>query len=208
MNRLPNAIEPDELLGDDPEVEAAPPPDDADLKTVAQLAERHIELEAQIAALQAELAVKQSALEAIRNSDLPLAMTSLGLELFRLTGGGVIELKEIIAASITKENQPKAFPWLEKNGHGDLIKHVITIQFGKGEDAWAKKFLQDLAKRKRPLKFDRKDTVHPQTLGAFVREQIRAAKAEGLDPRDQLPYDLLGVFQQKYAEVSLPKAKQ
>ena len=88
---------------------------------------------------------------------------------------------------------------------GGLIKRTIIVYFGKDEDRWAKKFMADLAKRKRPLDVERKETVHSGSLTAAVKEQIAKALEEGKDPRAELPFDLLGVYQAEVAELVAPK---
>lgn len=104
--------------------------------------------------------------------------------------------------------QEAAFAALEKAGQGDLIKHTLTIKFGKGEEKWAAKFMRDLAQRKKPLRVERKDAVAPQTLGAFVREQAAAAKEQGVPLKDYLGeamFGLLGIYERRWTEVDLPK---
>lgn len=204
------AGEDEELIDDDVDdgVEAAETPSDEELKEVRRLAQQYADLEDEIAELGRQLAAKQLALKGIREGSLPLALTTIGMKRFELIGGGEVELKTMVAASITEARKPEAHAWLEKNGHGGMIKHEIKIMFGKDEDAWAKKFLADLAKRKKPLRFERKDAVNPQTLGAFVRKTIADATARGLSPEKVLPLDLLGVFQMRYAEVVRPKREE
>lgn len=201
MNDLRNALLEEEQL----DVEPAPIPEDKDLKKIALLASWYLELEKEITKIEATLAAKQAQLKAIREGSLPLALTEVGMTKFTLTGGSQITLKTGYVASITEANRQAAHEWLEAHGHGSIIKHEIKIVFGKGEEAWARKFLRDLSNRKRPLRFDRKDAVHPQTLGAFVRETIAAAKAEGQSPEAVIPFPLLGVFELRYAEVEQPK---
>lgn len=200
MNDLRNALLEDEQL----DVEPAPIPQDAALKNIAHLARRYTDLEGEIAHLEATLKTKKDEWRALREGALPLALTEVGMTKFTMTGGANVTLKTGYVASITEANRAAAHEWLEDHGHGSIIKHEIKIVFGKGEEAWARKFLRDLAKRKRPLRFDRKDTVHPQTLGAFVRETIAAAKAEGQSPEAVIPFPLLGVFELRYAEVEQP----
>lgn len=192
------------MLEEDDVVEAAPAPDDKDLAQVKDLAHRYLALEQECTQIEEQLKRKQLELRQIRESDLPLAMTTIGMTAFSLVGGGLVRVKEAIHAGISQANQPQAFSWLEKNGHGAIIKHEIKILFGKGEDAWAKKFLRDCAARKKLLRTERKDAVHPGTLTAFVKEQIAAAKAEGKSPENVIPYDILGVFTLRYAEVIFP----
>jgi len=97
--------------------------------------------------------------------------------------------------------------WVRGNGHGALIKNTITIEFGKGQEGQARKFIETLQKRKNPVKFSQREAIHYQTYGAFIREQVKAARERGVDPHDVLPYELLGVFELKVADVKLPGAK-
>lgn len=194
------------LPTDDPDVEAAPVPTDDLLKNVAALAKRQLEVEAEIADLTALLAQKNLDLKAIREGSLPLAMTEVGMTEFKLTGGYEVVVKDGVFGSITKENTEAAHKWLEDHGHGDLIKHTITITFGKGEEAWAAKFMRDMAQRKKPLCHELKRAVNHNTLGAFVREQARLAKEENLPIDAKLDRQLLSVFELRYAEVNPPKA--
>lgn len=201
---LRNALLDDEQL----DIEPAPIPQDAALKNIAKLANDYAELERNILKLEEELQLKKAAFKALREGSLPLALTEVGMTKFTLTDGTNIALKTGYVASIAEANRQAAHEWLEKSGNGSIIKHVITIMFDKGEDAWAKKFLRDMAQRKKPLRYERKDSVHPQTLGKFVRESIANAKAEGLNPEAVIPFPLLGVFELRYAEVEQPAKPQ
>lgn len=207
-NKLRNAMEEDEMLMPDPEVEAAPVPDAADLKQVADVARRYVELEADIASLEEQLSTKKAALKAVREAELPLAMTTVGLESFQLVGGGKIELKKMIAASITEVNKEAAHSALERAGYGSIIKHEIKIMFGRGEEAWAAKFMRDLAKRKRPIPHTRRDFIEYQTLQKQAREMVEAAREQNLEPAEAIPNDLhrlLGIYELRYADLKLPK---
>lgn len=198
---LRNALLDDEQL----DIEPAPIPQDAALKNIARLAQDYAHLEREIADLEDQLKAAKDAWRSLREGSLPLALTEVGMTKFTLTGGSQITLKTGYVASITEANRAAAHEWLEQNGHGSIIKHEIKIVFGKGEEAWAKKFMRDMAQRKKPLKYERKDAVHPQTLGAFVRETIAAAKADGQSPEAVIPFPLLGIFELRYAEVEQPK---
>ena len=64
--------------------------------------------------------------------------------------------------------------WLRDNGHGDLVKHVVSVAFGAGEDDVAQETKEllsaHLAKNTSGLAVDDKETVHNQTLNAFLRK--------------------------------------
>ena len=58
--------------------------------------------------------------------------------------GDAVSFKEFYKGSITKDNEAEAFKWLEDNGHGDLIKNIVSIRFGKGENESAEKLISSL----------------------------------------------------------------
>lgn len=182
------------------DIEEAPAATGDQLKNITNLAKAQIVLLAEIAAMEDVLTAKKQALKANQETDLPEAMTAAGMKSFELTdktGAEIagVTIKEIVAASITKANLPRALPYMEKHAPG-LIKRVITVKFGKDDDAWAKKFMADMAKRKKKLDATVTETVNPQSLGAWVRE--KDAANEAVDEK------LLGVFRVRKAIVDLP----
>lgn len=187
-----NAKQPEEMM----DIEAAPEATDSQIKTVSKLSQTQIEILAEMDKVAKRLSELNDLLKTNQEVDLPEAMTAAGMQNFTMTNGASVEIKKIVAASITKANQDAAFTWLEDNKHGDLIKRSYTIEFGKEDLAWAKKFEADMLKRKKKLKYKRKESVAPQTLGAFVREMDKEQIA--------VPEKLLGVFRLRKAIVTLP----
>lgn len=166
------------------------------LARIAGLAQDQIKAEAEVARLEEELKAAQAKLKDISQFKLPELLAEVGMSEFKLKDGTKISVKEDVRASIPKSDSQPAFDWLESHGSGALIKREIKISFGKGEEAWAKKFMADLAKRKKPVKAENKMTVHPQTLQAFIREQ--------LEKGETVPLDIFGAFIQKFTKVVLP----
>lgn len=166
------------------------------LRILATLAEEQQRLERKVADSETALKAAKAELATVAEERLPEIMEDLGLQTFRTRSGLLITLKENLHASISKENEPAAFAWLDQNGFAKLIKRQFIVQFGKGEEKWAKKFANDLSKRKRQLEVDQKKGVHPQTLKAFCKEQL----TEGKD----LPVDLFGIHRQQYTKVEIP----
>lgn len=211
-----NAANPEEhLIGDDAvDVEAAPVPGDDQLQKVAALARRQIECLREVIRLTEELDTANEALRLNRETDLPTLMDQLGLTDFGLAGGHRVEVLESVNASVPAKDPAMtaaAHAWLEANGYGSLIKRRIEIFFDREDEAWAKAFLAQCARRKRQLNLNVKRWVEPQTLSAFVREQLKAAREQNRDPEELAPAATLGIFKRKYAEVSgpaVPKLKK
>jgi len=119
---------------------------------------------------------------------------SLGLSTIITPVGHVIKIMEVIRGSIPKANEVAAFKWLEDNGNGKLIKRTFAIEFGKGDEKWADKFERDCGQRKRPLNIKRKKMVHPQSLQAFIRQQLLEGVA--------IPMQTFGVFRHRISKVT------
>ena len=64
----------------------------------------------------------------------------------------------------------KDFNWLRENGHGDLIKNQVSLEFGMRQDNEAKALVEEL--KQKGLAVQQKTSVHPSSLRGFVREQI------------------------------------
>lgn len=190
------------------DIEAAPAATDAEIALVRKHAEAALTAAQTMARLEAELTTAQTAFKQTIEHDLPTAMIAARLETWPLPGGARFDLTPIIGAGIPKDATEEAHKWLEDHGHADLIKHRIQILFGRGDESWVKKFLADCAKRKRPLDLARKDWVEPQTLGAFVREQIRNAAAEGRDAEEAIPSKIFGIYKATIAKFIPPKVKK
>ena len=164
-------------------VDASVIPKDTELSGVAAIAQKQLELEADVARTEDYLKQLKKDLEQVSTRDLPDALMELGLSGLPLADGTVITIKPFVSASISKNRQEEAHTWLNNNGHGDLIKNIISVNTGKDAEAadLAYKALADVG-----FAPDTKESVHSQTLKAFVREQVEAGTA--------LPLELFGVF--------------
>ena len=123
-------------------------PADAELATVAALAQRQVDLEDAIAACREELKALNESLRQISEVDLPAAMGRCDLTSFTLGSGCVVrdalryrarQLDDAPDKSARGDDEPKrplierlnALAWLDAEGHGDLIKNVIAISLGR-----------------------------------------------------------------------------
>ena len=97
--------------------------------------------------------------------------------------GVTIEVKPFVSASISKANREEAYQWLMDNGHGDIIKNLVSVDVGK--DSEQAKLALDVL-RNAGLEPSNDKKVHPQTLKAFVREQVEKGTP--------IPLELLGAY--------------
>jgi hypothetical protein len=119
---------------------------------------------------------------------------------FRMKDGREVVVEDIVSASIPKKNQPAAFQWCRDHDHGGIIKNEITIAFGKGEDDTAVQLLGKLA-QEGYHGVKQKETIHTQTLKAWVRELIEQGDRGEIPEADKLPEELFGVFRGRKAVI-------
>jgi hypothetical protein len=168
---------------------------DEKLKTIAEIAERQHRIEEEIARIEAALEMAKELQRLLSEERLPAAMLEVGLEEFKLSNGTKVTITKFYNGKIAPENEALAFNWLRENQHDSIIKREIKVPFGKGEDKAAEALKKKLEKLK--ISFTDKQGVHPQTLKAFIREQVESAKP--------LPMDLFGVYIGNRAKVTPAK---
>ena len=164
----------------------------SDLKKISTLAEQFTNLLSRIEKGEALLKDLKEQARLVSEEMIPAAMDEVGMEEFTLSSGDTISVENIVTATISEPNRATAFAWLRKHKHGSIIKREIKLNFGMGEDKQAKALLALLKKSKLRPTSD-KETVHPSTLKAFVKEQL----AEGKD----IPMDVFGVYEVRRASV-------
>jgi myo-inositol catabolism protein IolC len=157
--------------------------DISEVKDVSEASNRYLKIESEILSLENDIKIKKSELQQMNDSIVQL-MEQRGVKEIKLTSGEAISYKPFYKASITKDKEADCFEWLEKNNHGELIKNIVSVRFGKGDNDQATRLVEDLEQN--GLAPDQKRKVEPMTLNAFVGEQINA----GAD----LPLETFSVF--------------
>lgn len=165
------------------------------MAAIAELAERQVTIEAWIESVEEKLKTAKENLRKIAEVALPNAMAEIGMSEFKLTNGTKITIKNEVYASIPKENPGPAYSWLRDKGLDGIIKNEIICRFGKGEDEAAHKAAEALAEL--GYQPEQKQTIHPSTLKAFVKEQME----KGVD----IPLEAFGAHIVDKAKVLLPK---
>ena len=120
----------------------------------------------------------------ISQIEVPQMMEEMHITKLKLKDGESVEIKKIYGASITPDNQEKAFTWLRNNGLGDIIKNDVTVTFGRGEDNKAATYA--VLARGQGYEPVQKIGVHPQTLKAVVRERLESGQ--------EMPSDLFKTY--------------
>jgi hypothetical protein len=177
------------------EEDAAPVVTQDSMKQIMDLVSNQVALEKRIAKGVALLEDLGNQLKLITDKQLPDLFQQLGLKEFTLADGTKVLMDQQVYPNISEANKAAAHAWLRKNKFDSLIKSKCDISFGKGDDKKAAALIAFLTK-KGYTSYTLKESVHPQTLGAFVREQLAAGKA--------LP-DSIGINPVTRAKLKFPK---
>ncbi len=168
-------------------------PTDAVTKTISDLVEKQKYLADRVAALQVELNAAQEQFKQVSEKDLPEALLSAGVESITTKTGVKVTIKSNIYASISEANKERALSWLEEHGFGDVIKNQISLDFGRGEGDRFNDAAQALVEAGFTNEVNVKESVHPATLKALVKEQLE----KGVE----IPLELFGVYKQRVAVI-------
>lgn len=164
-------------------------PTKADLSVVANLATLALAAKAEIEAAEEDLARMKARYRGLIENDIPDAMQTVGFKSIKLEDGRSITVKDDVKASLPKSRAEEACEWLIEHGHGGLIKRDVDIKLPRNYDP-APLFASLVAAG---LPFDATPTVHPQTLAAFLREQLAAG--------NDVPLELFGAYEYRTTSI-------
>ena len=164
-----------------------------DLHRLAELAKLMFEAETAVESAEVELKKRKGVLRGIAERDIPELMEQCGVTEYATTTGLKLTIKRLLRASISKANLTAAVTWLDKHGHGGIVKRKVLVEFTRDQEAEAKKAATALLK-KGFENVQQTYAVNAQTLGAWVRER----RANG----EAIPEKLLGVSEHTIAKVS------
>ena len=153
---------------------------DGELSIVSALANKQLQLVTEVAELEADLKAKKEELRLTSEQELPDAMQAAGLTQIKLNSGENISINEFYNAHISKANQEKAYEWLTANGHEGLIKNEVLLKFGREESLVVDETVSAL--QARGLSPQVRQSVHPSTLKAFVKEQFTSVNDIPTEP--------------------------
>lgn len=142
---------------------------------IALLARNMVTAQQDVDAAEEELKKRKELLRRISEETIPYKMEELGLEKLVLATGEVLSVKPEVYCTIPKEGDERrrALQYLIDRNAGDLIKTLVTVEFGKGELKKALRLKRAIEKVGYECSIDQ--GVHPQTLKAYVREVLEAA---------------------------------
>ena len=147
---------------------------EGELSLVSALANKQVELAQELASLEEAVKAKKEEFRATSEQELPEAMQAAGLSELVLSTGEKITISEFYNAHISKVNQETAYNWLVSNGHAGLIKNEVSLKFARDQERIAEETI--LALKARGLSPEVRQSVHPSTLKAVVKEQLTSGK--------------------------------
>ena len=168
---------------------------DKDLQSLTKLCDKLLRTQGTIGTAEDRLQRLKEQEKTLSEELIPQCLAEIGIEEIRLTDGSRISAQPYYGARITQAKSVSAHAWLREQGHGDLIKNIVSVQFGRGEDERAKAVIQLL--KKEGLMPDQKESVHPSSLKAFVKEQIES----GNQVFDQEAKELFSVYECKRTKI-------
>lgn len=140
------------------------------LGVLSQLCQEMLDLENASEKLAADLADVNKRLQEYRIGRIPGLMNELNLSELKLASGAKIAVSQVINCRFKIETKQDALQWLDDNNFGSMVKHEVSVDFGKGEDLKAKQAVAALT----DMGLQPSDTkdVHFQTLSAWARRQV------------------------------------
>jgi hypothetical protein len=153
--------------------------------------EEAYELDEEITSLEQQIERFKDQRKKLLTETIPDLMSEVGTNVFGVPGTEVeCRVVPYYHANIKFEQMMRAVKWMDANGHGDLPKRTITVDFNREDQDAARRIFQriqqmlaeeDIIER---TQLNMKYGVHWKTLTAFVKEQIEQGAA--------LPLELLG----------------
>lgn len=170
-------------------------PSDQGLGKISTLAERYTDLDEEIKDAETRLKILKEQAREIAEKQLPEAMAEIGVAKFTLTDGSEVTVKPYYSAKISDDKREECFTWLQDHGHEALIKEDVVLSFNRGEHEKAEEFKAQLDQQ--GMEYSGKMGVHPQTLTAFVKEQVESGA--------EFPLELFNVYIGQIAKIKRSK---
>lgn len=145
--------------------------------------------EHEIVDLEVKLAEAKAKFTRLAEQVIPATMEDMGQTKASLVSGVTVEVTRKVFASPPKAKREDMYDWLERNGHGGLIKRQGIFTVGRDNEAKAKRWIKSI--KSFPGRFERK--VEPQTLRAFV--------SNALDEGLEIPMETFGAYTKRIAVV-------
>lgn len=105
-----------------------------DLKDVAALAMKQLELQGIVAKHEADLKIAKADLDKIQLAQLPAALKAAGIPSFTLENGMTVAYSEDMKVSVPKARTAAIIKYMKDWGYAANVANAITIDLGKGDN--------------------------------------------------------------------------
>ncbi len=166
-------------------------PDSTQLVQLGDLANDLFLAELKLLEAQEKAREAQELVRSIAENQIPELMDDIGLASFETKSGIKLTVSDVVRASIPKVRREEAYEWMDDKGYGELIKHKVTIAFGRDEGDQAEELIETLEAVGHRVTDEKK--VESSTLRKFVGDLLE----EGAD----IPMDLFGAAQFRKAKI-------
>lgn len=106
---------------------------------------------------------------------VPGLMAEFGVDEVRTEGGVKITVTREVQCKMIPEEKERALSWLEENNYGAIIKHEVSVAFGKDSESIVKQVTDAI--RSVGVEPEVTKGVHPMTLKAWGRRQVEDGAA-------------------------------
>lgn len=179
------------------------------LEQIAQDAEEANEIQAIMDDLEEQISELKARYRHLTEKRLPFMMAELGLSKFELKNGAKISIKDSVSGSIQRAPDfDFAKQFLLDHDGADLLKTEVKTEFARGSHNQALSLAAEL--REKGFDTVANETVHASTYAAFGRELLKDyhSKLEKGENAEEVPFEALGLFYARKAEIKIPKGKK
>lgn len=171
-------------------------PSDA-LRRITELAALLAAQEDRVRMLDEQLTLAKASARRTATEDLPLLMEELGLSELTLADGTKVSVGHDLSCGISAARMPEAVSWLEARGYSGIVKTKLSVEFGRAQHDEALA-LKAQVEGLTSCEVNVDNTIHPQTLKAFLKERLEVGEA--------VPFDLFGVVPFDKVKLQAPRS--
>lgn len=171
---------------------------DEEIGSLTDLLDQMVQLEEEMKAHEAAAKECKDKLFKLTSDLIPSRMDELGTPFIGLPDGRKVEVLDAVSVRVPKGKKAAAYQWLRDHNAGALIKNVVAVTFGKGEDENATKLMEELEGRELPV--SQSEDVHWRTMESYVKERLEKEAKKEVD--GEIPKETFGVFEYRTTKVS------
>lgn len=134
-----------------------------------------LDLRLQIAESENALAELKRQYQALAVGKVPDIMAELGLSQVQTKHGVKIIVAREVQCKFIPEVKEQGLDWLDRHNYGALIKHVVSLEFGKDSESAVQRVVSAINAAGFAPEVSK--DVHPMTLKAWGKRQVEGGEA-------------------------------